>query len=132
MPAQGQLTELPRDEAMLLLGRVTMGRLVFTMGGLPTVRPVNHELDDAGAVIIRTRAGSAALTCAGSIVAYEADTIDPETHTGWTVIVTGVAELIEEPEPIACDGGALTMERQDYVLRIGPEVISGFELVPPP
>jgi Pyridoxamine 5'-phosphate oxidase len=131
MPAQGQLTELPRDEAMLLLGGVTMGRLVFTIGGLPTVRPVNHELDDGGAVIIRTRAGSAALTCAGSIVAYEADTIDTETHTGWSVIVTGVAELIEEPTPVACDG-APAMDRLAYVLRIEPEVINGFELVPPP
>jgi nitroimidazol reductase NimA-like FMN-containing flavoprotein (pyridoxamine 5'-phosphate oxidase superfamily) len=135
MPAQGQLTELPKEEAIRLLEGVSMGRLVFTLGGLPTVRPVNHQMND-GAIVIRTQAGSAALSCAGSIVAYEADTIDPDTHTGWSVIVTGRAELVQEP--IACRDGVGELSKNGtgtngaatYVLRINADVVNGFRMQP--
>jgi hypothetical protein len=130
MPAQGQLPDVPEDEAIQLLASVPMGRLVFTMGGLPAVRPANHVVDD-GAVVIRTHAGSSSLTCVGSIVAYEADTIDPITQTGWSVIITGRAILVEEPSTIA-RYAALVRPWIDhgmtYVIRIEADVVNGFRL----
>ena len=32
------------------------------------------------------------------VVAYEADTIDPATHLGWSVVATGYARLVTDPE----------------------------------
>jgi nitroimidazol reductase NimA-like FMN-containing flavoprotein (pyridoxamine 5'-phosphate oxidase superfamily) len=133
MPAQGQLRDLPEAEAIELLASVPMGRLVFTMGGLPTVRPVNHVVDD-GAVVIRTHAGSATLKCVGSIVAYEADTVDPIAQTGWSVIVTGKAVLVEEPSVIARYADLIRPSVDDdmtCVIRIEAEMINGFRLSVP-
>jgi nitroimidazol reductase NimA-like FMN-containing flavoprotein (pyridoxamine 5'-phosphate oxidase superfamily) len=130
MPSHGQLSDLLEDEAIELLASVPVGRLVFTLGGLPTVRPQNHVFDD-GAVVISTHAGSATLTCVGSIVAYEADNVDPVTQTGWSVIVTGRAELVEEPSAVE---RYATMVRPwveheiAYVIRIKADVINGFRL----
>lgn len=76
--------ELDSDEALRLLGSVSFGRIVFTRQALPTVRPVNHVLDN-GDIVIRTHEGAALTARAGQadgqgvVVAYEADSIDPET-----------------------------------------------------
>jgi hypothetical protein len=70
---------------MRLLGSVSLGRIVFTARALPAIRPVCH-LVDGDHVIIRTDS-SAAITSelraeAGTVVAYEADAIDPAEHLG--------------------------------------------------
>ncbi|MGV9899629.1 pyridoxamine 5'-phosphate oxidase family protein, partial [Streptomyces tendae] len=49
--------ELGAEEALALLGSVSLGRVVFTRQALPTIRPVNHVLDD-GDIVIRTHEGA--------------------------------------------------------------------------
>jgi nitroimidazol reductase NimA-like FMN-containing flavoprotein (pyridoxamine 5'-phosphate oxidase superfamily) len=101
-PGARKLVELTRVEALNLLSTVSYGRVVFTRNALPAIRPVNHVLDD-GEVIIRTRL-SAKLTIAvdpGTIVAYEVDQIDPVQRLGWSVVVTGVARQITEPDRLS-------------------------------
>ncbi len=49
--------ELDSAEALRLLGSVSLGRIVCTRHALPTVRPVNHALDD-GDIVIRTHEGA--------------------------------------------------------------------------
>jgi nitroimidazol reductase NimA-like FMN-containing flavoprotein (pyridoxamine 5'-phosphate oxidase superfamily) len=96
------MVELTRVEALDLLSTVSYGRVVFTRNALPAIRPVNHVLDD-GEVIIRTRL-SAKLTIAvdpGTVVAYEVDQIDPAQRIGWSVVVTGVARQITEPDRLS-------------------------------
>jgi nitroimidazol reductase NimA-like FMN-containing flavoprotein (pyridoxamine 5'-phosphate oxidase superfamily) len=127
------LVELDRARCLDLLGSVSFGRIVFTYKALPAIRPVNHILRHSD-VIIRSHLGSAMVSAAadGAVVAYEADDIDPVAHTGWSVVVTGHARLITDPdlvdhyrtrlEPWADD---LPM---DYVLRIESELVTGFEL----
>jgi nitroimidazol reductase NimA-like FMN-containing flavoprotein (pyridoxamine 5'-phosphate oxidase superfamily) len=95
------LVELTRAEALNLLSTVSYGRVVFTRNALPAIRPVNHLLDN-DEVIIRTRL-TAKLTIAvepGTIVAYEVDQIDPVQRLGWSVVVTGAARQITEPDRI--------------------------------
>ncbi|HZN70429.1 MAG TPA: pyridoxamine 5'-phosphate oxidase family protein, partial [Micromonosporaceae bacterium] len=82
-----QLVELPAAEAMALLGSVQYGRVVFTARALPAVRPVNH-LVDRGDIVIRTNLGtavSAAVDGTGTVVAYQADHVDPVRRLGWSV-----------------------------------------------
>ena len=40
-------------------------------------------------------------TDAGVVVAYEADDLDPQRRAGWSVVVTGWASMITDPEQIA-------------------------------
>jgi hypothetical protein len=91
-------------EAMRLLRSVSYGRIVFTRDVLPAVRPVNHIIDD-GEVIIRTRVTAKISFCArsvpGVVVAYEANDIDPIRHVGWSVVVTGVARTVTDPQRLA-------------------------------
>ncbi|WP_256725890.1 pyridoxamine 5'-phosphate oxidase family protein [Streptomyces sp. IMTB 2501] len=51
-------TDLDPGEALRLLSTVSLGRIAFTRQALPTVRPVNHVLDD-GDIVIRTHEGAA-------------------------------------------------------------------------
>jgi hypothetical protein len=101
-PAARSMVEIDREEALALLGSVDMGRIVFTRDALPAIRPVNHALVD-GHLVVRTHEG-AALTAAvhgpGTVVAYEADMIDQQTHLGWSVVVTGFAHLVSDPDQL--------------------------------
>ncbi|MFF9155126.1 pyridoxamine 5'-phosphate oxidase family protein [Streptomyces sp. NPDC014846] len=129
--------DLDSAEALRLLGSVSLGRIVFTRQALPTVRPVNHVLD-GGDIVIRTHEG-AALTAhaqeadgAGVVVAYEADVIDPDTHLGWSVVVTGYARLVTDPSELARIQALLKpwvpSEGMDQAVRIRPELVAGVRL----
>jgi nitroimidazol reductase NimA-like FMN-containing flavoprotein (pyridoxamine 5'-phosphate oxidase superfamily) len=88
---------LDREECLRLLGRATLGRVGITFGALPVVLPVNFRLID-GRVVFRTGVGTKldAATC-NAVVAFEADDIEPLSHTGWSVVVTGIAREITDP-----------------------------------
>lgn len=97
------MAELDRDEALALLASVSLGRIVFTRDALPAIRPVNHAVVD-GHLVVRTHEGAALAAATdgpGTVVAYEADSIDPDTHLGWSVVVTGFARLVSDPDQLA-------------------------------
>ncbi|MFB9476670.1 pyridoxamine 5'-phosphate oxidase family protein [Nonomuraea salmonea] len=128
------LKELTTAEALRRLAGAPLGRVVFTRHALPAIRPVNHVVAD-GQIIIRSSTGtilSAALAARQAVVAYEADELDPEERLGWSVVVTGVARLVEDAEEKACFQAVLqpwVAGRMDQVIRIRPEIVTGFELV---
>ena len=136
MTTERELAELPKDEALRLLASVPFGRVVFTARALPAVRPVNH-LVDGSRIIIRTSLGSALSTDVdgtGTVVAYEADEIDPATHQGWSVVVVGRAVPVTDElhrlryrellQPWAAG-------QRDEVIAISTDMITGYRLVPP-
>lgn len=131
------LHDLSRDEALRRLASVSMGRVVFTDRALPAIRPVNH-LVDGGDVIIRSHLGAALMRAAdsGVVVAFEADRIDAEQRLGWSVIVTGMARRVSDPAEIERFQEQLKpwIQRPEmpFVVRIQPELVTGFELVPAP
>jgi len=130
--------ELDGAEALRLLGEVSLGRIVFTRHALPTIRPVNHVLD-RGDIVIRTHEGAALTLRAqeadgrGVVVAYEADAIDPDTHLGWSVVVTGYALRVTDPAELGRYRALLTPwvhGAMDHAIRIRPDLITGVRLVP--
>ena len=135
MTALRRLEALPRAESLRLLSTVSLGRLVFTHLALPAIRPVNHAV--AGEqIIIRAYLGTAISTAvrgqSGTVVAYEADLIDPDTHLGWSVIVVGRATRLTDPAEAAryrqllrpwVDGGA------DDLIIIQADMVDGFRLI---
>ncbi|MFR9725541.1 pyridoxamine 5'-phosphate oxidase family protein [Streptomyces sp. MS19] len=127
---------LDSAEALRLLGSVSLGRIVFTRYALPTIRPVNHVLD-GGDVVIRTHEGAAMTSRTrqaggpGVVVAYEADAIDPVTHLGWSVVVTGYAHLVTDTDELARYRRLLrpwVEQSMDYAVRIRPDLITGVRL----
>lgn len=128
------LTRLSHRDSLRLLASAPVGRVVFTQGALPAIRPVNHLVVDDD-IIIRTSLG-ASLVAAGArrrqlVVAYEADDIDPATRTGWSVVVTGMASQVDEPAEAARFEAALhpwVDQPMDVVIRIRPELVTGYRL----
>ncbi|WP_405820560.1 pyridoxamine 5'-phosphate oxidase family protein [Streptomyces sp. NBC_01390] len=131
--ASRRRVELDSAEALRLLGTVSLGRIVFTRHALPTVRPVNHVLD-RGDIVIRTHEAAALTSSAqgnggpGVVVAYEADAIDPDTHLGWSVVVTGYARLVTDPGELARYERMLrpwAEQSMDRAVRIRPDLVTG-------
>jgi len=125
----GTMMEFAREESLALLATAQVGRLVFTKHALPAIRPVNFVLDD-DEVVVRTRPGSKLLPAvAGNIVAFEADEIDPDHHEAWSVIVTGPARLVTDPQDIRYLRDVVhpwvASPEGTYFIRIRPEIVSG-------
>jgi hypothetical protein len=134
--------ELTEGECWRLLAGAPLGRVVFTHRAMPAIRPVNHIVDGR-TIIIRTGAGAAVASrargdgpgdgqAAGSVVCYEADELDPVRHTGWSVIVTGLARLVTEPAAIARYTAAVEpwiAGEINEVVAIEPGFVSGRRLV---
>ncbi|MFD8671855.1 pyridoxamine 5'-phosphate oxidase family protein [Streptomyces seoulensis] len=133
----GRRHALGRDEALCLLGGVRLGRIVFTRHALPAVRPVHHVLD-GGDIVIRVHEGAALVSAARQdelVVAYEADVIDPDTHLGWSVVVTGYAHLVTDVGELARIRLLLApwapRQGRDYAVRIRPGLVTGVRLGAP-
>ena len=94
------LEVLDRDECLALLAHATLGRIGVTSGALPVVLPVNFMVGD-GHIFVRTGRGTKLdAATRNSVVAFEVDHVDPFGHTGWSVMVTGVARTAD-PEEVA-------------------------------
>ena len=131
-----ELAELPKAESLRLLASVPFGRVVFTARALPAIRPVNH-LVDGSRIIIRTSLGSALSTdvdYVGTVVAYEADEIDPVTRQGWSVVVVGRALPVTDGLLSARYRQALqpwAAGHRDEVIAISTDMVTGYRLLPP-
>ena len=126
-----RLRPLDRDDALRRLASVPVGRLVFNISGVPSIRPVNH-LVEADTVLIRTDLSSATSLAEGSIVAYEADLLDADAISGWSVVVTGLASLVDDPAELDRFGRLLrpwVAKDMTEVIRIDAETVTGYELV---
>jgi hypothetical protein len=88
-------------ECRRLLATPDFGRLVFTSGALPVVRPVRFGVRN-GQVLIPTHAGGRlARAVRGAVVAFEVDYMDTLTGAGWTVTAVGPAHVLTDPDDIA-------------------------------
>ena len=126
------LTVLDRSESLTLLAGVPVGQVVFTHRALPDVLPVNFRLD-GDSVVIRVAAESALARVAdGTVLAFHADRIDEETHTGWSVNVLGRAAAVTDPEernrvaelPLVSWAG----DAREHFIRISAERVTGRRL----
>jgi uncharacterized protein len=123
------LEVLERRECLRLLSRATLGRVAFTSGALPSVLPVSFHLDGER-ILVRTRRGSrldAGLR--NSVVAFEADDLDPSAHAGWSVAATGLAtEVRRQSELDDALGKPIhrwTSHEDGSLMTISTEVLTG-------
>lgn len=83
-------------ECLHRIASTPLGRVAFHDGGDLLVLPVNHVIDGV-AVAFRTRWDSRlAAAVREEPVAFEVDHYDPTAGTGWSVLVTGTAAVIDD------------------------------------
>jgi uncharacterized protein len=92
-----RMEELDDAECRELLAGRHLGRLALCDFGGPVIFPVNYILD-RDLVVFRTEPGSKldAATERES-VAFEVDSVDAATRTGWSVVVRGALTEITDP-----------------------------------
>jgi len=129
MPNTGELDVLNRRQCLDLLQEVRVGRLVVTVDGLPAVHPVNFRLwrDD---VVIRVAGGQKLAAASDNlVVAFEADELDQDLRTGWSVTVVGHAQAITDIDELVEIAGTFVEPwvkgRRDHFIRIATEQITG-------
>ena len=91
--------ELDRQECLRLIAPGGIGRIAFDDGEGPTVIPVNYAVDDE-TIVYRTTPASAPANAAGKEIAFEVDQVDDALSQGWSVLVTGRAEQLSDPDTI--------------------------------
>jgi hypothetical protein len=128
------LAVLHRGECLDLLTTATLGRIGISSGALPVVLPVNYWCDGER-LLIRTGEGTKLdAATRDSVVAFEVDDIDPVDHTGWSVVVTGVASEVTDPDDLAELAQAPLVrwapQGNGRVVAISLDMISGRRIVP--
>jgi nitroimidazol reductase NimA-like FMN-containing flavoprotein (pyridoxamine 5'-phosphate oxidase superfamily) len=85
------MEHLPPDKSWRLLALASVGRVGVVVDGLPEIYPVNYAVDDRS-IVFRTEPGSKLRGLAGhAMVCFEADGLNFDDHTGWSVLARGRA-----------------------------------------
>ena len=124
------LETLPFAMCLRLLASVPVGRVGFVADGEVQVLPVNHVIDGQD-VVFRTAHGSKLSAAEGQRpITFEVDDYDERTHSGWSVVVTGRSEPVDEDAEVdRLDRAGLqpwvsTVERPFWI-RIRPTSVTG-------
>lgn len=121
---------LDESDALRLLANGDVGRIGITIGALPAIIPVNYRLVD-GCIVFRSSPGSKLSAAAsGSVVAFEVDDYHAADRSGWSVLVIGRSEVVNDL------GKLLEARLEPYVdgprgaiVRIVPTFVSGRRIV---
>ncbi|WP_405015804.1 pyridoxamine 5'-phosphate oxidase family protein [Kitasatospora sp. NBC_00070] len=93
------LIRLTTQECWDRLGSGGVGRIALATKPGPTVLPVNYTVR-VGTVVYRTDPHGAAAPTPGTVVSFQVDRIDDRVGTGWSVLLTGPAEAVDDPTEI--------------------------------
>ncbi len=134
-----EMLELPREECLRLLASHSFGRLAVSMGErAPVLRPVNYLFDDASqSVVFRTAVGSGFHALLRSVEGtFEIDGVEEHARTGWSVIMSGVAEEVTNPNEVSrldgLDLDSWAPGPKAHWMRIRASNVSGRRIVLPP
>jgi uncharacterized protein len=127
------LEVLSLAQCLTLLRSRPLGRLAYVDRGAPTVVPVNHLVDGATVVMRTLTGGKLDAALVGKPVAFQLDDHDPARGTGWSVVVRGNAELLEDEDRIAryadeLDSWAIAEGADVAWIRIVADDVSGRRL----
>jgi hypothetical protein len=126
------LEQLSRDECLLLMASVSVGRIIYTRRALPAVELVNFALSH-GDIIIRTDSGGKlAVATQHSVVAFEADRLDADQRAGWSVTAIGQSREVTDPAEIVqlqeIGLSSWAPGAREHFIRISPEILNGRRL----
>jgi len=125
---------LDEEECWQLLAAHHVGRLAVCIAGVPEIFPLNFVVDSRTLVVLTSPGTKLAGAVLGGRVAFEIDAADPLFHTGWSVVLHGSAEEIEDLEELMAvqqlplrPWGPLP--KSNWV-RITPSTITGRRILP--
>jgi uncharacterized protein len=123
------LEVLSEGESLELLAAASVGRIVYSDRALPFVVPVSFVLDGMDIVIRTSKRSGLVANVPGHVVAFEVDWIDSVEQAGWSVVVTGRAQLVGDEVDIArlarLGVASWAPTGSDVYLRLRVDVISG-------
>src|ERR1035438_10129986 len=89
---------LSRAECLELLSHAAIGRVGVSIDALPVILPVHFALF-GDSVLFRTVPGTKFDAAAvGAVLAFQADSYEPESPTAWSVLLQGIASEVTHPE----------------------------------
>ena len=113
-----------------MLQTQSVGRVAFTLDGQVEIFPVNYGLDGDG-VIFRTNVGRKLSGTTLGEVAFEVDSIEPQTKCGWSVVIHGTARDISRFDSLERRRAVETWAgSKDFLVRITPRTITGRRVSP--
>jgi hypothetical protein len=128
--------ELDEDECLRRVASRSVGRLAVIVGHYPQVFVVNYQLDNF-VVVFRTHNGTKLEAANHANIAFQVDHIDTSEHTGWSVLIQGMAEDVTDRRAdfTAQRARDLGVEpwipgAQPRLVRVIPAYITGRELGP--
>ena len=122
------LEVLDRRECVRLLSDVGLGRLAVSSRALPLVVPVGFAMDGDAIVAEVARGTELELAALGEVVGFQVDNLHENGHSGWTVMVTGLAEAVDDPVEetrLRRLFGDVDDREDTRLVRISCELISG-------
>jgi nitroimidazol reductase NimA-like FMN-containing flavoprotein (pyridoxamine 5'-phosphate oxidase superfamily) len=127
-PLPGTLQLLGADECSELLATRQVGRLAYiARAGVPDIVPVNYVLEGDD-VLIRSGPGPKLQAAERrEFVAFEVDALDEDAHTGWSVVVHGIA-MRESSTHARSDGTSAepwATGPRHATIRISPRRVTG-------
>jgi uncharacterized protein len=102
------LAVLTLSECLQRLRVTSLGRLAFVQSGSVVIVPVNYVLDGM-TVMLRSSSGTKLQVAEDARpVGFEIDGHDPEPGPAWSVLVQGVAQVVDDPATVRrCENLAL-------------------------
>ena len=123
--AEPSLTLTPSECAEVLRTQ-RIGRIAVTERALPVILPVNY-MYDGHSIVFRTRAdGLLAKNCRSTVVAFEVDDVDKAGEGGVSVLMVGVADILDESERMRASGlRSAVASADDVFVRVSPGTVTG-------
>jgi nitroimidazol reductase NimA-like FMN-containing flavoprotein (pyridoxamine 5'-phosphate oxidase superfamily) len=122
------------EECLTLLASRPYGRLAYVDAGAPTIVVVNHLVDGPTVVLRSLDGGKLAAAIFERPVAFELDDLEFATRSGWSVVVRGRAEIVDDTEvgkyDVWLDSWAVKDGARTTWVRILADEISGRRLRP--
>ena len=126
------LRDVSRNECLMLLASVPVGRIIYTRRALPAVELVNFALDHGDIVIRTDQSGKLAAATRGAVVAFEADQLDLAGQAGWSVTAIGPSSEVTDPDELvrlrAIGLKSWAPGTRDHFIRISPVMLNGRRL----
>jgi uncharacterized protein len=97
----GEVRELSRSECETLLRRDVVGRVAIATPTGPHVMPLNYSITDGSVVLCTTPYSLLGTYGRDSMLAFEIDHFEHARQRGWSVVVRGRAEPVEDPADLA-------------------------------
>lgn len=117
---------LSRIQCLRLLNTAAVGRVIVYHHSFPVVRPVPFRLF-GDHILMPVRPGGRIATAAQShaVLALQADRLDSAGIAGWSVVVTGIADVINSDLAGAHGHGSWVPRGRSTLLRLPVEDVIG-------